>query len=279
MARAIAVRCFCPPLRVMPFSPISVSSPWGRSSTSAPMHAQSNARSYRSRSIERPNRTFSFRLRDCTHATCATYATVPRTRGAPSKVGKPSGPAHWCISPSNAEMRADLPLPTGPTTTVREPRRRLRLTSRRNGCSVGPGTVQWKYPREMVTTTSDAESASTSVIAERFAGTTDDDERNNDASASSTSSAVARPVDLQDFRGEDADAIATSADIRREVSAAPALSVDFRTRVDVSESAYRGSSTRTGSSMVVARASGRRKYFCSRRNATMASAHRLRQRG
>jgi hypothetical protein len=68
----MAVRCFCPPLSVMPFSPISVASPCGSRVMSVPMHAQSSADAYRASSIERPNNTLSRRDSDCTQATCAT---------------------------------------------------------------------------------------------------------------------------------------------------------------------------------------------------------------
>mmetsp|Transcript_4188 Transcript_4188/g.15367 ORF Transcript_4188/g.15367 Transcript_4188/m.15367 type:complete len:177 (+) Transcript_4188:2412-2942(+) len=117
-ALAIAVLCFCPPLNVMPFSPISVSSPRGNKETSLPRHAASSALSYRILSKLLPNKTFSFNESDCTHATCATYDVVPLITGAPAVAFVPSGAAQPCISPSSAAMRADLPLPTGPTTTV-----------------------------------------------------------------------------------------------------------------------------------------------------------------
>mmetsp|Transcript_19450 Transcript_19450/g.48635 ORF Transcript_19450/g.48635 Transcript_19450/m.48635 type:complete len:134 (-) Transcript_19450:1983-2384(-) len=42
-ARAMATRCFCPPLSVIPFSPISVASPCGNSWISVPMQAESSA--------------------------------------------------------------------------------------------------------------------------------------------------------------------------------------------------------------------------------------------
>ena len=160
-ARAMAVRCFCPPDSVMPFSPISVRSPRGNSATSLPRQAHSSARAYASSSSARPNSTLSLSESDCTHATCATYEVVPAITGAPRRAGVPSGASQPCISPSSALMSADLPEPTGPTTTVSSPFRSVKSMSRRNGRSSfselpeerGLSAVQWKCPPTMLATT------------------------------------------------------------------------------------------------------------------------------
>ena len=168
-ARAIAVRCFCPPLNVMPFSPISVKSPKGSRATSDPRHALSRASSYLILSKLLPNKTFSFNERDCTHATCATYEVVPFICGEPFSAALPSGPSHPCISPSKADISADLPLPTGPTTTVSWPFFNVKSMFLRNGVVVSGilpsalallSAVQWKYPPLIEATTDGSVSVS-----------------------------------------------------------------------------------------------------------------------
>ena len=223
----------------MPFSPISVRSPRGSCATSLPKHAHSSARLYAASSSARPNSTLSLSESDCTHATCATYEVVPAITGAPRCAGVPSGASQPCISPSSALMSADLPEPTGPTTTVSSPFRSVKSMSRRNGRSSrfsvaeergGLSAVQWKCPPEMRATTpsSSARGFSKPGFSEPV-------------SSSSTSPASR---------------------VSRSAPRAP-----------------RGACTSAGSDTVVASASGSRKYFCRRLSATSASATMARHRG
>ena len=189
--------------------------------------------------------------------------------GAPPIPGAPSGPSHWCMSPRSAEIRADFPLPTVPTTTVSLPLRSSRLMSFRKGCSVGPGAVQWKYPPEMDATSasgSDMDSQrSRSIAGPRLEdpGLTDEP-----MSESSTSVNLIPPMDRRRF-----ERTLTSSSSSSSCSTPP----PFAATATAPARSVR--STSVGSSIVVAAASGSKKYFCRRRSATIASAQSDRHRG
>mmetsp|Transcript_17649 Transcript_17649/g.28219 ORF Transcript_17649/g.28219 Transcript_17649/m.28219 type:complete len:136 (-) Transcript_17649:269-676(-) len=71
-ARAMQTRCFCPPDKLMPRSPISVLSPAGRASRSGPRQLTSTALSYRSFSNTAPTNMFSLRVALMTQGCCGT---------------------------------------------------------------------------------------------------------------------------------------------------------------------------------------------------------------
>mmetsp|Transcript_62188 Transcript_62188/g.85478 ORF Transcript_62188/g.85478 Transcript_62188/m.85478 type:complete len:174 (-) Transcript_62188:355-876(-) len=118
-ARAIATRCFCPPDRLMPFSPISVWSPAGRILRSSSRAQASRIASYLASSKGEPKRMLSLTVAFWIQATCAVYAMVPRVASVPD-LGS--------TSPIIADSNPDFPEPVAPTTHVRDPSVTSRLS-------------------------------------------------------------------------------------------------------------------------------------------------------
>mmetsp|Transcript_63064 Transcript_63064/g.150451 ORF Transcript_63064/g.150451 Transcript_63064/m.150451 type:complete len:203 (-) Transcript_63064:1399-2007(-) len=118
------MRCFCPPERFTPRSPISVWSPAGRRSRSARSAHASTTLSYLAWSKTAPKRMLSRTLAFWIHACCGTYPTVVGARIAPERVR---------ASPRSAARSVDFPHPTGPTTAVSVPLGNAMLTSLRIG--------------------------------------------------------------------------------------------------------------------------------------------------
>eukprot|EP00982_Pelagococcus_subviridis_P009629 30936-Pelagococcus_subviridis.AAC.28 len=119
----------------------------------------------------------------------------------------------------------------------------------KNGSSVGLfSAVQWKYPPRTLAT-----SSAIGVVTAASAAGVDDAARVRSFTSTSGVS-VSSP-----FSGSDAGAFAGVSSFVVFPRASP--------------------STRTGSVTVVARDSSMRKYFCNRRSATNASAHRDKHRG
>ncbi len=79
-ARASWIRCFWPPLKLIPRSPISVWSPKVHNSKSFFKAQAWITVSYHTRFIGAPNRILSSTLPLWIHADCATYAVVPLNR-------------------------------------------------------------------------------------------------------------------------------------------------------------------------------------------------------
>lgn len=75
-ARAMAIRCFCPPERFIPFASISVKSPSGRQRRSSFSAHDVNTLSYRRGRYGSPNKIFSRIDVFMSQGICCTYAIV-----------------------------------------------------------------------------------------------------------------------------------------------------------------------------------------------------------
>mmetsp|Transcript_21038 Transcript_21038/g.49966 ORF Transcript_21038/g.49966 Transcript_21038/m.49966 type:complete len:244 (+) Transcript_21038:429-1160(+) len=111
-ARANATRAFCPPLMLMPFSPISVMSPARSVSRSRSRQHTCKTWSYRWASKGAPSRMLSLRVPLKIHGCCPAYATLP---------DRVMLPLSFLISPRTAESSDDLPDPTFPVTMHSSP--------------------------------------------------------------------------------------------------------------------------------------------------------------
>mmetsp|Transcript_31554 Transcript_31554/g.106264 ORF Transcript_31554/g.106264 Transcript_31554/m.106264 type:complete len:299 (+) Transcript_31554:919-1815(+) len=120
VTRASAMRAFWPPLRLMPRSPISHSTPPGSCLMSSARAQLWTTESKRSWSNSSPNVMLSRSVALMTHGTCVASAAVPGRRA--------SVPPTLSTSPRMAESSDDLPLPTGPTTPTRSPARMVSVT-------------------------------------------------------------------------------------------------------------------------------------------------------
>mmetsp|Transcript_10700 Transcript_10700/g.41819 ORF Transcript_10700/g.41819 Transcript_10700/m.41819 type:complete len:251 (+) Transcript_10700:3012-3764(+) len=121
-------RCFCPPERVTPRSPIMVMSRAGRISRSASSWETRRHFRYFSSSYGWPKRMLSLTVELRIQACWATYATRPLTFMSPVVCG---------TKLLSAESSVDLPQPTLPMTMVSEPGARSRSTpvNSNGGCS------------------------------------------------------------------------------------------------------------------------------------------------
>mmetsp|Transcript_42270 Transcript_42270/g.85534 ORF Transcript_42270/g.85534 Transcript_42270/m.85534 type:complete len:292 (-) Transcript_42270:1615-2490(-) len=139
--RARPTRAFCPPDRLIPFSPISVLSPAGSVSKSGPRQQHSMTSRYLPSLKAFPNTTFSLRVAFMIHGCCAAYPTAPHTTGgigasahedaaaAPTGTSGPPvtgsevlvGVGVGSISFSSAASKLVLPLPTLPVTASSVP--------------------------------------------------------------------------------------------------------------------------------------------------------------
>mmetsp|Transcript_66312 Transcript_66312/g.158217 ORF Transcript_66312/g.158217 Transcript_66312/m.158217 type:complete len:216 (-) Transcript_66312:882-1529(-) len=114
-ARARATRCFCPPERLMPRSPMAVWSPSGNTSRSERRAQASRTASYRSSwSIAAELVILSRNVALRIQAFCAQYPTVPVRHTLPSSGAMGS-------SPNMAYNNPDFPAPVFPRITISSP--------------------------------------------------------------------------------------------------------------------------------------------------------------
>mmetsp|Transcript_43922 Transcript_43922/g.110223 ORF Transcript_43922/g.110223 Transcript_43922/m.110223 type:complete len:331 (+) Transcript_43922:1971-2963(+) len=132
-ALASATRCFWPPDRLMPFSPISVSSPAASALRSCVSPHADRVAWYSSGSSGRPARTLSRRILFWIHGSWLVYATVPCTDTSPLVLM--DSPRMDCSS-------VLLPLPTSPTTTTSSPAFTVKSASFRAGLSASSDHVK-----------------------------------------------------------------------------------------------------------------------------------------
>mmetsp|Transcript_26370 Transcript_26370/g.84820 ORF Transcript_26370/g.84820 Transcript_26370/m.84820 type:complete len:473 (+) Transcript_26370:3-1421(+) len=156
-ARAMAIRCFCPPDSWTPRSPTMVSNPRGKASTKASALAVlAAARTSSSAAAGLPYAMLSRIEQAKRTGSCATSATCFRhhepsmlARGTPSRVMLPRvGSYHRSSSP----MTVDLPEPEGPQSATTLPGSMRRLTPSRTSASGRAGyekltSERWSWPR------------------------------------------------------------------------------------------------------------------------------------
>eukprot|EP00964_Phaeocystis_antarctica_P078470 scaffold48809_cov75-Phaeocystis_antarctica.AAC.2 len=130
-ARASATRCFCPPDRVTPRSPMIVWSACGNAARSCRRLHASRTVKKRAASQGRPKTTLSRSDMFCTHGTCAQKA-IP-------SAGSRGTPWQWVrASPSRPASSEDFPEATPPATSSSSPSHTRKLAPR---TAATPGTA------------------------------------------------------------------------------------------------------------------------------------------